>query len=257
MFPAPSPNSQALFAQLASGGATPSTLDFHRTAMSAAAKRDQNTSGTQQTQQTQQQQQPAVTSQPQALPNGTTAPKTEPKQASGPFDPHDNDAANGLFMLAQGAQTRNGTQGSNQYNTTSVPTHAHPAPASAQNTKTSPHMSSVNRGSRGVSEGTNGSDESEQTKPASKAKGKKGAVATNGRRKAEEPPAKAPPSKKAKSNSGMPSFSEEEDSDEDMKQDEHGNKTKMTDEEKRKNFLERNRYDLSKFEPHSRVGIFP
>ncbi|KAH6985514.1 hypothetical protein EDB80DRAFT_732920 [Ilyonectria destructans] len=41
MFPAPSPNSQALFAQLASGGTTPSTIDFHRTAMSAAAKREQ------------------------------------------------------------------------------------------------------------------------------------------------------------------------------------------------------------------------
>ncbi|KAH7113696.1 Aft1 HRA domain-containing protein [Dactylonectria estremocensis] len=41
MFPAPSPNSQALFAQLASGGATPSTIDFHRTAISAAAKREQ------------------------------------------------------------------------------------------------------------------------------------------------------------------------------------------------------------------------
>ncbi|KMQ81444.1 bzip transcription factor, partial [Lasius niger] len=41
MFPAPSPNSQALFAQLAGGGATPSTLDFHRTALSAAAKREQ------------------------------------------------------------------------------------------------------------------------------------------------------------------------------------------------------------------------
>ncbi|KAH6971274.1 hypothetical protein EDB80DRAFT_744450 [Ilyonectria destructans] len=39
MFPAPSPNSQALFAQLASGGATPSTIDFHRTVMSAATKR--------------------------------------------------------------------------------------------------------------------------------------------------------------------------------------------------------------------------
>src|SRR6185436_4720757 len=38
MFPAPSPNSQALFNQLQSGGATPSTLDFHRTALSAAAQ---------------------------------------------------------------------------------------------------------------------------------------------------------------------------------------------------------------------------
>lgn len=239
MFPAPSPNSQALFAQLASGGATPSTLDFHRTAMSAAAaKRDQNnTSG-----QPPAQQQP-VTSQPADMPNGTTTVKSEPKQASGPFDPHDNDAANGLFMLAQGAQTRNGTQPATQFNTSGPPGHAHPAPAPAQNSNASPQMSTGNAASRGVSEGTNGSDDSEQAKPAIKGRGKKATGAANGRRKAEDVPAKAPPSKKVKGNAGAihamePDYS---DDDEDDDGDDPNSKIKMTDEEKRKNFLERNR----------------
>ncbi|EFY90086.1 putative bZip transcription factor [Metarhizium acridum CQMa 102] len=235
MFPAPSPNSQALFAQLASGGATPSTIDFHRTAMSAAAaKREQGQPQTQSQQ---------VTSQPADMPNGATPTvKAEPKQASGPFDPHDNDAANGLFMLAQGAQTRNGNQ-SSQFSTSSAPSHAHPAPAPAQNSNTSPQMSTGNAASRGASEGTNGSEEAEQTKPAAKGKGKKATAASNGRRKADDTPAKAPPNKKSKGNAGAangmsPEVSDEE---EDDMGDDPSSKTKMTDEEKRKNFLERNR----------------
>ncbi|KAI0012599.1 Aft1 HRA domain-containing protein [Xylariaceae sp. FL0662B] len=239
MFPAPSPNSQALFAQLASGGATPSTLDFHRTAMSAAAakaNRDKT-------------QGPATSSQPPET-NGVTV-KTEAKPASGAFDPHDNDAANGLFMLAQGAQGRNGNQpqypvGGNQ------PVHAHPAPAPPTQANTSPQMNgngaSVPPAARGVSEAASGvSEESEPAKPNARGKGKRGsggAAATNGRRKAEEMPAKQPVNKKAKT---APSLNENDDhssddEDDDEKLDVNGQpKPKMTDEEKRKNFLERNR----------------
>lgn len=43
MFPAPSPNSQALFNSIQSGGATPGTLDFHRSAMAAAARSKEHT----------------------------------------------------------------------------------------------------------------------------------------------------------------------------------------------------------------------
>lgn len=253
MFPAPSPNTQAIFAQLASGAATPSTLDFHRTAMSAAAakaNRDQTAT------------QVAPTSQPQET-NGVAV-KTEAKPASG-FDPHDNDAANGLFMLAQGAQTRSGTQtqypvGGNQ------PVHAHPAPAPVAPTSqdsTSPHMNGngnsaapVDAGARSVSEARSGaSEENESAKPNARGRGKKGGaatVATNGRRKAEDTPAKPPANKKTKM---APSLSggedhtsdEEEDDDDDDKPNGDGHsKSKMTDEEKRKNFLERNRYDFSR-----------
>ncbi|KAG5922420.1 hypothetical protein E4U42_005460 [Claviceps africana] len=264
MFPAPSPNSQALYAQLATGGATPSTIDFHRTAISAAAaKREQNNPShhqhqhqqplqsqqkPHQHQQQQQQKQGAqpTTSQPSDVPRGTSTVKSEQKQASGPFDPHDNDAANGLFMLAQGAQSRNGSQAPSQFNTSNAPSHAHPAPTtSAPNSNLSPQMSSGKGVSRGVSEGSNGSGDSEQAKPAPKSKGKKAAAVTNGRRKADDAPAKGPPTKKPKSITDAANGSvheEESDEDDDDMMGEDGNpKVKMTDEEKRKNFLERNR----------------
>lgn len=240
MFPAPSPNSQALFAQLASGGATPSTLDFHRTAMNAAAAK-----ATRDQPQIQTQNQTTATT--QASETNGVAVKSESKPASGSFDPHDNDAANGLFMLAQGAQQRNGAQtqypvGGSQLG------HAHPAPANQANA--SPQMGTNGNtmgptaSARGVSEAGSGiSEESEPAKPATRGKGKRGSTsavpATNGRRKAEEPPAKQPASKKAKS---APSLDgDEPSSDEDDKDDDHPGKSKMTDEEKRKNFLERNR----------------
>ncbi|KAI1308527.1 Aft1 HRA domain-containing protein [Xylaria venustula] len=239
MFPAPSPNSQAIFAQLANGGGTtPSTLDFHRTALSAAAAKASRDKP---------QDPPAATSQPQQT-NGVPA-KTETKSATGAFDPHDNDAANGLFMLAQGAQGRNGppqTQypvGGNQ------PVHAHPPPPPPANPITTSPQTNGNGvhqqpNGRGVSEAiSNVSEESEPAKPNTRAKGKRGGAA-NGRRKAEDAPAKAPASKKAKtapsahSQDDMTSDEEEEDSK--LGNDGQG-KSKMTDEEKRKNFLERNR----------------
>ena len=259
MFPAPSPNSQAFIAQLASGGATPSTLDFHRTAMSAAAKRDQPNSGQNQHQQqhpqqqhpqTQQQQtQQPSTSQPQDMPNGTAQVKSETKT----FDPHDNDAANGLFMLAQG---RNGPQAPNQFaTTTGGPGHTHPAPAGQINANTTSQTPEVNGGSvgsaRAGSENSNMSDESaEQPKPSARGKGKKNPPASNGRRKAEDPaPAKAPPNKKAKGNSSSVNgnMSPSPSDDDDLMKDEGGSRSKMTDEEKRKNFLERNRYVILDF----------
>jgi ATF/CREB family transcription factor len=69
-------------------------------------------------------------------------------------------------------------------------------------------------------------------------------------------PVKAPPAKKSKANSGAASSVDEEHSDDDMdKFDENApGKSKMTDEEKRKNFLERNRYVTSL---HHRIPFFP
>ncbi|KAL7816534.1 Aft1 HRA domain-containing protein [Trichoderma aethiopicum] len=244
MFPAPSPNS-ALFAQLASGGATPNTIDFHRTALSAAAKREQANSLAR-AQASAPQPQP-VTSQPQDMTSVPVIPKVEAKPASGPFDPHDNDAANGLYMLAQG---RNGTQPTPQFTVTSAPAaHPHPAPVAPPTMNASPPMATVKADPRrGVSEVSNMSNMSEESdqKPQARAKGKKNTPATNGRRKADEAPAKAPPTKRAKASSGAPSSNGDDedhsDDDADSKFDENGNgKSKMTDEEKRKNFLERNR----------------
>lgn len=313
MFPAPSPNSQAIFAQLASGSATPGTLDFHRTALSAAAAKRESTHSIPTAQ-------PQVTSQPAsdtktasaaASAPSSTATKPGPTNSkpttSGPFDPHDNDAANGLFLLAQG---RNGTSQSSsqhhhQYATTSAAhTNGIPAPTAPINANnvaatsrgsisTSPQMRSINggesageRSARGHSEAAHSamSDDSEQhqPKPPTRGKGKRNnqsstttatTNASNNRRKAEEPPAKGPASKKAKTSAAAAAAAaaasvpapvtmtaptlatsssalsmmdssmhdnSSEHSDDDMKM-ENGQKVKMTDEEKRKNFLERNR----------------
>lgn len=244
MFPAPSPNSQALFNQLASGGATPSTLDFHRTALSAAAAQKRNEAQVQHN----------ITSQPQ---NGIDMKpsQTQPAANSELFGQHDaNDAANGLFMLA--SQSRNSSQGVNQYAMAQQqPVHAHPQNnnhAMGIEPGTNRTNGSISTASgRGVSEASgNHSDDSEAARPNTRGKGKKGSAQaqTNGRRKAEETPSKAPASKKAKGNNGtansMSYMEPEPPSDEeiDMKQDEYNaNGRKMTDEEKRKNFLERNR----------------
>jgi ATF/CREB family transcription factor len=253
MFPAASPNSQALFNQLASGGATPGTLDFHRTAMNASAiqKREQALA-----QQQQQQQQNNVTSQPQEQPNGIES--KPPQNSADMFGQHDaNDAANGLFLLAQ---ARNGAPNTNQYTMApQQPVHAHPQPTNSQigSADTSPHMRSRNgNGSIGTNisgsvRGTSEfSDEGEQQRPNTRGKGKRGSTAgatTNGRRKADETPTKQPAAKKGKSNNGnaMSAMEPEPASEEeqDMSKDEYNAQgKKMTDEEKRKNFLERNRY---------------
>ncbi|RDW91265.1 hypothetical protein BP5796_02430 [Coleophoma crateriformis] len=241
MFPEPSPNSQALFQQLASGGATPTTLDFHRTAMSAAAVQKREAT---------QAQHNNVTSQPQDL-NGMDV---KPPPPTGQFDQHDaNDAANGLFLLAQ---AREGPQ-QGYAMAPQMPVHAHPPPPMQmqnQSAESSPHMTnrqangSIDSG-RGVSEVSGGfSDDSEQRqqRPNTRGKGKRGSTTqTNGRRKQEDPPKQS--AKKAKGNNGnaMSMAMEPEPQSEeepDMSKDEYNaNGKKMTDEEKRKNFLERNR----------------
>lgn len=242
MFPEPSPNTQA-FLQMSSGVATPSTLDFHRTAMSAAAAQKREVP----------QSQLKVTSQPQDPINGMDA-----KPAPGQFDQHDaNDAANGLFLLAQTSAARNGSQPTNHY--TMAPhmqVHAHPQPGmqmGVQSTETSPTMRNQNgsmstASGRGVSEMSGMSEENDQHKrPNTRGKGKRNSTAvaqTNGRRKADDTPSKGPANKKGKANNGNAMSAEppSEDEEPDVSRDEYNaNGKKMTDEEKRKNFLERNR----------------
>lgn len=106
---------------------------------------------------------------------------------------------------------------------------------------------------RGASEASAGSDESEVARPNTRAKGKRslGGPATGTRRKADDAVAKAPSNKKTKTNGGAASSVDYDHSDDDQYNDKGGkdegnnSKSKMTDEEKRKNFLERNRYVLN------------
>ncbi|MCJ1399374.1 hypothetical protein MMC11_002576 [Xylographa trunciseda] len=256
MFPAPSPNSQALFQQLAGGGATPGTLEFHRTALSAAAARkieNQNyTNG--------------VTSQPleHRAQIANMDPSAQQQGAHQHFGQHDNDAANGLFLLAQAG---NETQSNNQFAVPNQPAHIMPMGPHSQ--ETSPIV--AKRATRNMTGSLGGSisgsvrDQSEisgdvsdgmdQSKPNTRAKAKRtssGKVA-NGRRKAEDTPSKQPVAKKGKSNNGTAIISATTHMDMDMdgmdseeevnikEEQYHENGKKMTDEEKRKNFLERNR----------------
>ncbi|KAH7118161.1 hypothetical protein B0J13DRAFT_590222 [Dactylonectria estremocensis] len=166
----------------------------------------------------------SVTSQPQEITNGNAVIKPEVKPASGPFDPHDNDARQWSVYACPG-QERGSINKSVR------------APVVPHNMNTSPQMSSANGGSiasaRGVSEVSGVSDDSDQARPNTRGKGKKNPPATNGR----ERPTRLLPS-------GIPVMPDDMDMSDDesnMKYDENGTKTKMTDEEKRKNSLERNR----------------
>lgn len=240
MFPAPSPNSQALFNSLASGGATPSTLDFHQTALNAAAARKDK-----------------------KVPNGTTS---QPQDQRAPVatmeqSHHDSEAASGLYLLAQAT---NNAQNTNQF---AMPT----APANnitsnqTQSNETSPNMAkrvarnangsiggSISESARGQSEFSNEHSDSADQKPTTRNRGKrtstgKSGGAANGRRKAEDPGSKPSAAKKQKQihsmNIDMDGMdSEDEQNTMNPNQDQyHENGKKMTDEEKRKNFLERNR----------------
>ncbi|KAJ5174397.1 uncharacterized protein N7482_000274 [Penicillium canariense] len=211
MFPAPSPNSQALLQQLQSGGATPSTIEFHRTAL--AAKKNSGSGPTSN-----------ATEQVQNAPNTTMDAKVQHTAAD--FTQHDaTDAANGLFMLAKGGQANN-----MQMNQA----------AAMQNESRAAAARRVSQNTNGTSGREMSGDGSEQelSKPAAKGKGKKNApkanAAANNRRKADD--AGKGSNKKMKT---MESPSD--DSDDEELRNANLDPKKMTDEEKRRNFLERNR----------------
>lgn len=210
MFPAPSPNSQALLQQLQSGGATPSTIEFHRTAL--AAKKNSNSNG--------------PTSDPNEQQQGVSQTNMDGKPQSAAFTQHDAaDAANGLFMLAKGGQANNMQM--NQ---------------AMQNETRAQAARRVSQNPNGTREMSGDVSEQETAKPAAKGKGKKNApkaaTPANNRRKADD--ASKGPNKKAKT-SVAESPSDMESDDEELKK-LQGDPKKMTDEEKRRNFLERNRY---------------
>lgn len=237
MFPAPSPNTQVILQQLQSGGATPSTLEFHRTALNAAKKSGLN----------------APTSNPTTEPTPLTQMTTMDTKSTqpavvDPFTHHDAaDAANGLFMLAKGGQT------ANQF---AVPSQSAIPPQTIQNAgtegspevgiKRDPHLANGSISSGREMSASVSDSQGEQAKPAAKGKGKKNTStkATNSstRRKAEDSPANKGSNKKQKGNNGSANGgSMEPESDDDDKSQQHPDTKKMTDEEKRRNFLERNR----------------
>lgn len=246
MFPAPSPNSQALFQQLQGGGATPSTIEFHRTALNAAKKNGLGAPTSN----------PTAEQEPQESQTTTIDTKDSQPAAVDPFTHHDAaDAANGLFMLAKGGQ-QNNTNNNSQFQAPNQPSiHAQNMQNNDQQHNTGPNTRRASQMANGanVNNGRETSGDvsdfqSEQVKPASKGKGRKGANTrgntANNRRKAEDSPAKGP-NKKSKANNGSASLEPPSDmgesDDDDDKIRSGGDPKKMTDEEKRRNFLERNR----------------
>lgn len=238
MFPAPSPGTTQLYNQLASGGATPGTLDFHRTAMNlTAARKDQKGGGK------------STTSQPQ----DQRAPVATMEQSQ-----HDSEAASGLYLLAQAT---NNAQTNNQFAMPTAPGNSMPN-TQPQSHETSPNMAkraarngngsiggSISESGMGQSEMSNEHSDSADQKPTTRNRGKRTSTgkAANGRRKADDSVSKPSAPKKQKQNNhanidmdGMDT--DDENNNLNQNQDQyHADGKKMTDEEKRKNFLERNR----------------
>jgi ATF/CREB family transcription factor len=210
MFPAPSPNSQSLFNSLQSGGATPGTIDFHRTAMNAAARNKNN--------------QFAATSNPQ-----------EPPPQANMDAQHDaTDAANGLFMLAKGGQANNQFAVPNQTQNSAPTRNGHDQKRASENGDSpESHEDSKpsTRGGRGKkavkAEPGNNRRKSEASAKGSNKRSKGNSGAPN------VDPALEPPDEDDES--------DDDDDDTAMSQNGGGSGKKMTDEEKRRNFLERNR----------------
>lgn len=243
MFPAPSPNTQAIF-NLQSTGVTPGTAEFQQSALRAAAQAQAN------------QTKAAGTSGPTSQPDNTTAgmdrannfPLQQPQQRRAQNDPYANhdvsNAANDLLSFAtQNGGARNGQQ---PY---SMPPqqqgmHAGHMPVqpvghdnSRRNTKGSINSMGGSADNGDFSE----SGHSDEARTNTRARGKKGAAnqkqAAGTKRKADEPKGN---SRKKSVAASLGDEDEDMGSDDDMKNDEI-NGRKMTDEEKRKNFLERNR----------------
>lgn len=255
MFPAPSPNSQAIYQQLASGGATPNTLDFHRTAMTAAAARTtENLNYSNGSVSQAQDQRAQIANMDQSSHQQATHQH---------FGQHDNDAANGLFLLAQAG---NESQSNNQFAVPNQPSHGLPVSGHVQ--ESSPNLAkrgtrnaggsmggSLSGSIRGMSEMSGDmSDGVDHSKPNTRAKSKRTTSskgAANARRKAEETPSKPPAAKKTKNSNNSNNINAnidlsmdgmDSDEEQNIKEEQyHENGKKMTDEEKRKNFLERNR----------------
>lgn len=254
-FPQPSPSSQVIFNAMQNSGATPGTLDFHRTAMHARANNGTATTS-------------AATSDAANGSSGTTAGPDKNIQpgldnTNGSFmssaqreslEQHDTDAANGLFMLAQ---ARGNKSEQPQYPAPGQQAPVMPYMANGQDESKRSVKNSIASNMSGDTvddeEGAvDGAGPDSAQKSGRKGASKKRAAGSagktnNARRKAEDTPVKVN-AKKQKANSGsavataamsMEDYGDE--SEEEPEKTHHPDGRKLTDEEKRKNFLERNR----------------
>lgn len=258
MFPAPSPNSQALFNSLQSGGATPSTSEFYRAAFKMNNNFGQNANPPT-SQPAEQTSQPTSDNKqfPAEQQNNPQQNQQQGQQQQDPFGQHDANVVTSLLGLSRADAQQNSNS---QFAMPGQPSHVNTnvAQMGNQSQETSPTAKRAGKNSITSMSGSADTGEfsesanSEDAKPARSRGGKKGAngknQTSNGRRKADDGAVKGPANKKAKTNAGSVNTqsNDEEDSEDEIKHeggDGNGNSggKKMTDEEKRKNFLERNR----------------
>jgi ATF/CREB family transcription factor len=223
MFPAPSPS--GMFGGINMGAPTPNTIDFFKTnANTRAAGPVPTTNG--------------PTSQPLDQVSHSMDLKMPPTQTTDNYAQHDADAANGLFMLAQS----NGARPGNQF---AIPTTLAGGPVQSTDAVDNSRSSRSQKNSLGSStihaDQDDDSDQSEEApKPTTRSRGKRSSEGSrpNNRRKATD--ASSKPSKRQKAmDKEMEMDMDMDDDDDDINMPKDGKK--MTDEEKRKNFLERNR----------------
>jgi len=222
MFPAASPS--GMFGGLNMGAPTPNTIDFFKTnANTRTTGPVPTTTG--------------PTSQPLDQVSHSMDLKMPPTQSTENYAQHDADAANGLFMLAQS----NGSRPGNQF---AIPTSLAGGPVQSTDAMDTVRASRSQKNSLGNStnhgDQDDDSDDSEEAtaKPATRSRGKRTSEASrpNNRRKATD--ASSKPNKRQKAMKEDLDMDMDDD-DEEMTHTKDGKK--MTDEEKRKNFLERNR----------------
>ncbi|EKD13710.1 uncharacterized protein L3040_005670 [Drepanopeziza brunnea f. sp. 'multigermtubi'] len=237
MFPQSSPG----FADMVP--TTPGGLDFGRAAINARNKIGEM---------------PNITSQPQdPMHDLDSKPRQPPTQLQRSYEESNaTDAANGLFLLANANHDPSQTNHYTVAPQTVLQGIAQSMPQMGHSRDSSHTAHQRNGGSNNNQPGRRNSDmsgiseEEQSSRPTTRGKGKRPATQENqpngnGRRKAtDQTPAKAPAGKKSKGNNGNVVNMDEPISDEepDITKDEyHANGKKMTDDEKRKNFLERNR----------------
>ncbi|KAF2862929.1 hypothetical protein K470DRAFT_255448 [Piedraia hortae CBS 480.64] len=221
LFTQQSPDSQVLYNQLQSGGATPNTIDFHRTAMTARATNPYgagpNGAGSQ------------APSNANIQPDLDTKPMVPGRgqETQDPFSTYQtNDAANGLYMLAQAG----GQRGSQSYGVTQP---SYPVAPTGQMHARQGNDSIVSA----LSSSTHNAEFSDHNQDGTgQGRGlRKKTSGRSGKRKAEETSRGA--NKKSRTTHGRGMASDAEDDG----HNDSGDGKKLTEDEKRKSFLERNR----------------
>lgn len=255
MFPAASPNTQAIFT-LQSGIATPNTAEFHNSAIRMAAQNKFPPTS-------------VPTSQPDTVAANMNQPNNyhQPQQTlpqRGQNDPYHQPDVNGAAADLLSFSQQNGPnrtvpapftmpQHPQQNNMGHMPVQPVAQENGRRNTKTSIHSMP---GSADDGEFSDGGQSNQKQNP--RARGRRAAAGvkqTGNKRKADEAPKGG--NKKTKTNmAGTPSLDGMEDESEEDASPTGENGKKMTDEEKRKNFLERNRLAYSPTWPFFIVLVY-